>query len=65
MTFRSFLQNSHVEATGALDVHEETVGTLDQTLQLVSGELVSLGGVEHVFDLYRTGGRNYKKTASW
>ena len=37
-----------MKASGALDIHEETVGRLNQSLQLVLGLLVGLRGVEQI-----------------
>jgi len=37
-----------VEASGALDVHEEGVGGLDEALELVHGLLVGGGTVEEI-----------------
>lgn len=39
---------SNVEASRALNIHEETVGGLNQSLELVLGFLVSEGRVEKV-----------------
>jgi hypothetical protein len=48
----------HLEAAGALHVHEVRVGLLDKLVELVKLGLVSLGGVKKVVvDLGSTGGR--------
>lgn len=40
--------SSNVEATGALDVHEEGVRGLNEPLKLVLSLLVRLGGVQEI-----------------
>jgi len=43
-------ENSHdLNASGALNVHEERVGSLNKTLQLVAASLIILTGVKKVF----------------
>jgi len=54
----------HLEATGALDVHEEAVGSLYQALELVQLRLVLGRGVQQVvIDLRETEGRSSERTA--
>ena len=42
------IKNSHLKATGALDVHEEAVGALNETLELVVSGFGSSVGVKQI-----------------